>query len=241
MFNPRFRKRVEPLVPRFVMRWVDPFHTALYQRLEEAARNVPPGALVLDAGAGECPHAELFAHTRYIKLDRGIGDHSWDYSKLDTVGDIGALPFRDGTFDAVINIQVLEHLQEPGAGIAEMARVLQPGGQLILTTVQCWEIHQHPNDFFRFTRYGLEYLFEKAGLESRVEALGGLFWLIAFRLMAILSFFQKGWRWLAFVLLAPMFGLVIPGICYFLDRLDRQRDYTLGYFCWCRKCSPRVR
>ncbi len=82
-----------------------------------------------------------------------------------------------------------------------MARVLKPGGGLILTTAMCWEIHQHPNDFFRYTRYGLTYLFDKAGLESRVEALGGLFWLIGFRLMAVLSFFQRSWRWLIFVIL----------------------------------------
>jgi len=68
-----------------------------------------------------------------------------------------------------------------------------------------------------------------------VEALGGLFWLIGFRLMAILSFLQEGWRWLLFVIAAPIFGLLIPAMCYFLDPLDRKRDYTLGYFCWCRK------
>ena len=235
MFKPQFRKAIEPLVPRFVLRWIDPFHTSLNQRLAKAAKSLPAGALVLDAGAGECPHAILFAHTRYVKLDRGIGDKMWDYSKVDVLGDIGALPFPAGVFDAVVNIQVLEHLREPGAGIAEMARVLKPGGQLILTTVQCWEIHQHPNDFFRFTRYGLEYLFDKAGLESRVEALGGLFWLIGFRMMAVLSFFQRGWRWLVFAVLAPFFGLLIPVICYFLDPVDKRRDYTLGYFCWCRK------
>jgi SAM-dependent methyltransferase len=235
MFKPQFRKAVQPLVPRFVLRWIDPFHTSLNQRLAQAAQSLPAGALVLDAGAGECPHATLFAHTRYIKLDRGIGDKLWDYSKVDVLGDIGALPFRDGVFDAVVNIQVLEHLREPGTSIAEMARVLKPGAQLILTTVQCWEIHQHPNDFFRFTRYGLEYLFDKAGLESRVEALGGLFWLIGFRMMAVLSFFQRGWRWLVFAVLAPFFGFLIPVVCYFLDPVDRRRDYTLGYFCWCRK------
>ena len=235
MFNPKFRKLVQPLVPRLVLRWIDPFHTSLLERLREAASKLPAGALVLDAGAGECPHAALFAHTRYVKLDRGIGDHAWDYSNIDVLGDICALPFRAGIFDAVINIQVLEHIKEPRQCVAEMARALKPGGQLILTTVQCWEIHQHPNDFFRFTRYGLTYLFDKAGLESRVEALGGMFWLIAFRLMAVLSFFQKGWRWLIFVVLAPFFGFAIPVVCYFLDAVDRRRDYTLGYFCWCRK------
>lgn len=226
---------MEPLVPRFVLRWLDPFHTSLLERLKQAGQKLPPGALVLDAGAGECPHSTLFAHTRYVKVDRGIGDHTWDYSNVDVLADVCSLPFRDGVFDAVINIQVLEHIKEPRTCVEEMARTLKPGGQLILTTVQCWEIHQHPNDFFRFTRYGLTYLFDQAGLESRVEALGGLFWLIAFRLMAILGFFQKGWRWLIFVVLSPIFGFAIPVVCYFLDPLDRRRDYTLGYFCWARK------
>jgi SAM-dependent methyltransferase len=238
MFRPEFRKRVEPLIPKFILRWVDPFHTLLLEHLTEAARKIPPGAMVLDAGAGECPHSHLFAHTRYIKFDRGIGDEHWDYSRVDALGDIHDLPFRDNSFDAVVNIQVLEHVKEPRVAVAEMARVLKPGGQLLLTTVQMWEIHQHPNDFFRFTRYGLTYLFDKANLQSRVEALGGLFWLIGFRLMAVLGFFQKGWRWILFVVLAPIFGLVLPGVCYLLDPLDRKRDYTLGYFCWARKSVP---
>ena len=119
--------------------------------------------------------------------------------------------------------------------MAEMARVLKPSGQLILSTVQSWEIHQHPNDFFRYTRYGLTYLFDKADLDSHVEALGGLFWVIASRLMAVLGFFQRGWKWSVFVLLTPVLALAVPAVCYFLDPLDRKRDYTLGYFCCCKK------
>jgi SAM-dependent methyltransferase len=235
MFKPTLRKRLEPLVPKLLMRIMDPFHTALYHRLEAAARAVPAGAMVLDAGAGECPHSTLFAHTRYVKLDRGIGDMTWDYSRLDVQGDVCELPFADGVFDAVVNIQVLEHIKEPHLCVSEMARVLKPGGQLILTTVQDWEIHQHPHDFFRFTRYGLEYLFDKAGLKGRAEALGGLFWNISFRLMALLGLLQAGWRWILFVVLAPFLTVLVPAICYVLDPLDRKRDYTLGYFCLARK------
>ena len=235
MFKPSFRKRIEPLVPKFVMRMMDPFHTALYRRLEETARGIPKGAMVLDAGAGECPHSTLFAHTNYIKLDRAIGDMTWDYSRIDVQGDVCELPFRDRAFDAVVSIQVLEHIKEPHVCVAEMARVLKPGGQLILTTVQDWEIHQHPHDFFRYTKYGLEYLFDRAGLARRVEALGGLFWNISFRLMAMLGFLQQGWRWILFVLLAPVLTLVVPAICCLIDPLDRKKDYTLGYFCWAEK------
>lgn len=238
MFDPAFRKTVEPWVPRRLLRWVDPYHAVLNERLGEAARSLASGSWVLDAGAGECPHRLMFSHTRYVALDRGIGDPSWDYSSLNACGDIHALPFRDGAFDAVVNVSVLEHLQEPSQAIAEFARVLRPGGQLILSTVQCWEIHQSPNDFFRFTRYGLEYLFRKAGLQShRIEALGGYFWLLSFRLLNILSFFQRGWRWGIFVLLVPLFGFLLPVLLYYLDPLDRERNYTLGYFCQCEKTA----
>src|SRR3954462_9898274 len=109
MFKPKFRKRVEPLIPKFLLAWMDPFHTALNRHLADAARSVPAGALVLDAGAGECPHSTMFAPTRYVKLDRGIGDKAWDYSRIDVQGDICELPFAEGVFDAVVNIQVLEH------------------------------------------------------------------------------------------------------------------------------------
>jgi SAM-dependent methyltransferase len=236
MFEPRLRKKLEPWLPGFFLRWVNPYHAVLNDRLEEAAARIPAGARVLDAGAGECPHRRLFAHTHYVTLDLAIGDAAWDYSRIGVLGDIHSMPFRDGAFDAVVNISVLEHLREPGQAMAEFARVLKPGGQLVLSTVQCWEMHQRPHDYFRFTRYGLEYLFQKAGLCPRqVEALGGYFWLLAFRLMNILSFFQRGWRWAVFVLLAPVFGGLLPIALYFLDPLDRTRDYTLGYFCRCEK------
>ena len=232
MFDPQFRKRIEPIVPSFVMRVLDPFHTLLRRRIAEAASGIKPGSTILDVGAGECVHSPLFQHARYVTLDRGIGDVRWDYSRIGVVGDAHALPFADRTFDAVVNIQVLEHLKEPGLAIREFARVLKPGGRLILSTVMDWEIHQHPNDFFRFTRYGLAYLFERAGLRVvRIEALGGFFWLLAFRFMNLLSFFQRSWKWVFFWLLAPFAGFLVPAALYFLDPLDKKRDYTLGYFC----------
>lgn len=236
MFDPAFRKRIEPWLPKFFLRRVDPYHFLLDDRLAEAAASLPAGALVLDVGAGECPHRRFFAHTRYVTLDRGIGDARWDYSRIDAFGDAVALPFPHGTFDALVNVALLEHLKEPGQAMAEFARVLRPGGQLILSTVQCWEMHQKPNDFFRFTRYGLEYLFGQAGFQpEQLEALGGYFWLLGFRLINVLSFFQRGWRWAIFVLLAPIFGFLLPFLLYYLDPLDRSRDFTLGYFCRCRK------
>ena len=68
------------------------------------ARALPAGARVLDAGAGEGQYAHHFARQRYCGVDLAVGDAAWDYSRLDAVADLTALPFRDGAFDAALHI-----------------------------------------------------------------------------------------------------------------------------------------
>jgi ubiquinone/menaquinone biosynthesis C-methylase UbiE len=94
------------------------------------ARGLPANARVLDAGAGEGQYAHHFARQRYCAVDLAVGDAAWDYSRLDAIADLTALPFRTGAFDAALHIVTIEHLPEPGRALAEMARVLAPGGRL---------------------------------------------------------------------------------------------------------------
>src|SRR5262249_17529345 len=68
------------------------------------------------------------------------------------------------SFDTVFSTQTLEHVEQPHQAMAEMARVLLPGGYLILTAPQSWRLHEKPYDFFRYTRFGLQYLVEQNGL-----------------------------------------------------------------------------
>ncbi len=100
---------------------------------------------------------------------------------------------------------------------------------------QQWEVHQQPHDYFRFTRYGLEWLLAEAGLTPlRLDPTGGFFTLLSRRLLNSLNFFQGGLRWLAFpfvALLAGGFGLALPA----LDFLDRDKDFTLAYVCVAEK------
>jgi SAM-dependent methyltransferase len=71
---------------------------------------------------------------------------------------------------------VLEHLEEPEAAIRECHRVLRPGGTAIYTVPFIWHLHEEPRDFFRYSKYGLRYLFEKVGFEIvELRALSG-FW-----------------------------------------------------------------
>jgi len=84
------------------------------------------------------------------------------------------MPFEPASFDTVICTQVAEHVPEPLRLFAECARVLRPGGHLILTTPQTEETHEQPHDYFRYTRYGLQYLAVAQGLHvSVLQPFGG--------------------------------------------------------------------
>jgi SAM-dependent methyltransferase len=232
LFNPRLSAALKRFVPAPLFKRLDPFETRIRQFVVETASATPRRARVLDAGAGETRFKPDFAHARYVAVDSAQGDSAWDYSTLDAVAKLEDLPFLDASFDCVISTVVLEHLAEPGRAIQEFRRVLAPGGTVHLVVPYLWEEHQLPHDYFRFTSNGIRYLLEREGFRvRRIEPIGGFFWMLGRRLMAILSFVQKGWRWIFFPVLAPVFGLVLPLCCYYLDALDGERTFTLGYIC----------
>jgi SAM-dependent methyltransferase len=219
-------------VPSGLYRRLDPFESSIEDFVRDVAKNIPAGERVLDAGAGEGRFMPFFRHTRYVGVDFAQGDRSWDYSKLDVIGRLEALPFPDASFDHILSIVVLEHTPEPGLVLREFHRILRPGGTTHIVVPHMWEEHQRPNDFFRFTLNGMRYLLESAGIRvKKIEPVGGFFWQLGRRLMGVLGFAQQGWRWILFPFLAPIFGLVLPLWCYYLDFLDHDRAYTLGYIC----------
>ncbi len=142
-------------------------------RLYAAAERYLPAfrGRVLDLGAGHQPFRPFLpTDVQYYALDvvpiRGN----------DVVGSALALPFAAATFDGVICTEVLEHVPEPEQALREIARVLRPGGRLYVTVPMTWGLHYEPHDYYRFTRYGIAYLVEKAGLRVRATVqLGGLF------------------------------------------------------------------
>ena len=222
-------------LPRPFRRHILHFEVEIEDAVAAFARGLPAGARVLDAGAGEGRYAHFFACQRYCGVDLAVGDAAWDYGRLDAVADLTALPFRAGQFQAAIHIVTIEHLAEPARALAEIARTLAPGALLLVAAPHEWEVHQPPHDYFRYTRYGLRYLLEKAGFEvCDLRPAGGFFRLLARRLLNGLQFFSGGFRWLGFVpsalLLVPP-ALILP----FFDFLDRDCNFTLGYISTARK------
>lgn len=89
-----------------------------------------------------------------------------DGQDVDVVADAHELTerFDEHSFDVLIAVAILEHLQRPWVAVPEMAKVLRPGGVMYLDTHQTFPIHGYPNDYFRFSTAALRTLAEDAGM-----------------------------------------------------------------------------
>lgn len=101
--------------------------------------------------------------TRSLELKKRFGDSRFDVIVGDGCNLSGIV--ADGTFDTVMNSQVLEHVMEPEKMVSECARILKPGGTAIFYLPQSSVLHMAPHHYFNFTRYWIENAVKNAGLE----------------------------------------------------------------------------
>jgi SAM-dependent methyltransferase len=147
--------------------------------LECMARRVPPGSAVLDAGCGlgevlaDMPDGYNlfgfdFASSNVEFTKRRLGARA-DVKQ----GSIYEIPFPDASMDAVLCLEVLEHIEDDARGVRDIARVLKPGGVLIVGVpyTYYWPSYQKLMGHFRhYTRDSLSALLRQNGLEP-VEVL----------------------------------------------------------------------
>mgnify|MGYP001370262344 CR=1 FL=1 len=151
-----------------------PLHRApIAEAVSVAAAAMAPGTRVLDAGAGEAPYRPLFAHCEYVTQDWPGTVHA-GARDADVIADLHDLPVADGSFDAVVCTEVLEHVAEPARVLDELARVLRPGGTVLITVPFVGGLHEEPHDHYRYTSHGLAGLLDRAGFTNiEVEPLTG--------------------------------------------------------------------
>ena len=142
--------------------------------LKAKLSDISKGSRILDAGAGELQYKEYCNHLNYVSQDfgqyDGLGDSiglqtkAWDNSKLDIISDVGAIPEPDNSFDAIMCIEVFEHLPSPIEAIKEFSRLLRKDGVLIVTAPFASLTHFAPYHFYTgFNKYFYEEHLEEYG------------------------------------------------------------------------------
>ena len=182
---------------------------------------------LLDVGCGEKPLLELITPyvESYIGLDIPSTLHKKD--KIDIFGSALELPFQNNSFDTVFCKGVLEHLPEPDKVISEIGRVLKNDGYCILSTNLLYHLHEEPYDFYRYTKHGLRYLFEKNKFQVvKITATSGFWVTFGHESTYYLHRFNR------VVFLKWIIKLVcglFQRVAYLIDMFNKAEEFTMGY------------
>jgi SAM-dependent methyltransferase len=231
-----------PGKPRFLLS-LYAFNLAQRDRwVEQQARQIKAGSCVLDVGAGSCPYRKFFLGCDYKAHDFSrlppnqlLGGKG--YGTIDYESDILSIPVPDAHFDVVLCTEVLEHVPEPIRAVNEFARILKPGGRLILTAPLGSGIHQKPFHYYGgYTPFWYDKFLAEAGFHDIVvEPNGGFYKHYAQESIRYASMLAP-WRGLKQMLLTPVWLLSLPWLLVlaplsglFLDRLDNEKAFTVGY------------
>jgi SAM-dependent methyltransferase len=216
-----------------------------YNRAEwvaaEAAR-LPSGSRVLDVGAGIGQYREMFSHCEYRTQDFGKEPGTQGrYVPLDYTSDITSIPVPDASFDAVLCTEVLEHVPEPIEAVREMARILRPGGVLLLTAPLGSHLHQEPYHFYGgYTPHWYRRVLEACCLELlEIDRNKGFFSFFGQEALRFHDYLrpeatrQLNWtRRLVLVALWIMsfpLSRILPLVGVWLDSLGLEHTATVGY------------
>ena len=209
------------------------FNWLIHNINNTVAKKIPYKGIVIDLGCGTSPYKNVILKTadKYIGVDWKNSLH--DQSHIDVFTDLcKPLPFPDEYADTVVSFQVLEHLSEPELFLSECFRILKRGGKLFITVPFMWHVHEAPNDYYRYTRYGLEYLLKENGfLEIEIKENTGFWqmWILKFNYHT--TRFARGPLKLLWI---PIWwtGQIISPI---LDKYDKHPEECASYTVVARK------
>lgn len=203
--------------------------------LEEFLKRHKSDKKTLDIGSG----GSLYKYDRFFP-NRTTVDVD-PVRNPEIVGDIHDLPFGGGEFDVVLCVEVLEHVRDPKKAAQEMQRVLKKGGTLILTTRFVYPIHDAPHDYWRFTKYGLQKLFDDWEVVELVpethtfSALAVLFQRIAYQTKLRFNVFTKLKLFFFAQVLHAMNWLIKSEYGDIKKETSETDILTSGYYLVCKK------
>ncbi len=131
----------------------------------QSAINRYASGQLLDTGCGYVPYYEM-----YKSLVHSVICVDWPSSLhknhlLDMAANLNdPLPFAPESFDTVLLTDVLEHIFRPVELVSEIARILRPGGNVIIAVPFLYWLHEQPHDYYRYTEFALRQMCDIAGL-----------------------------------------------------------------------------
>jgi len=122
-------------------------------------------SMVLDIGSGNASYLGLIHPSNNLyTIDYPATNKKYQI-KPTIFSDARCLPVADAQADVVLLFEVLEHVEDAEKVIGEIRRVLRPGGEFYLSVPFIYPIHDAPNDYCRFTVYGLTQILKNGGFE----------------------------------------------------------------------------
>ena len=202
--------REQSFQPGFGSIFINPFYfirRELYKKVKKYAPRL--GGRLLDFGCGRKPYEHLFHVQEYVGIDVEQTGHDHSRSKVDVYFDGTKIPFDDGTFDSLFCSEVLEHVFDPEDILTEINRVLKGGAKALITVPFCWNEHEIPYDYARYSSFGLKHLLEKHGFRVIELEKTGNFARVNFQLWALYFFelfrkYKKAGYIISLLLVAPI-------------------------------------
>lgn len=188
---------------------------------------------VLDVGAGPSDRYGVFFNCgEYVRMDIK------KYEGIDVVGNAEEMPFADESFDSIVCTYVLSNIFDFGKAFLEFRRVLRINGIILLAASLIAQLHDEPNDYWRFTEHSLKRLFGENGFEIMfIDKMGGFFSVKAqMNIRYMIEKFNLYHKWYGRLisLLAMLYGKLAMG----MDKLDKGRankSFCYGWLIVARK------
>jgi len=178
------------------------------------------GGRLLDAGAGNLLYMDLLDDycDSYEALD------IQEASGIDYVQDLQDTDLESSSYDTVFCRNVLEHVEKPRSAMSEISRLLRDNGKAIVSVPHLAYLHNEPEDYYRFTEYGLKEISSDTELEAvEMRRAGGFFSFLGYIFSTIfvgLTYGLPTVSWFTFRI-----NLLVQQTFYKLDRLLNTDKY----------------
>lgn len=200
--------------------------------------------ICLDIGSGNSPYKRYLDVDKYISIDKkDTKAVSYKENENQINADARNLPLDSNYADTVLLNQVLEHIYEYEQVLKEIKRVLKPKGKFIISVPFIYHIHAEPNDYFRFSEYGIKQLLKNEGFKIVEFRYNGY---VGTLLISIInSFLWQFWNRNILLKLLRNTVFLMPILLIFMINnllglvLDQIKDtkFSPNYFIVCEKCD----